>query len=363
MAKHYFKHVFLVFFSVISIGLLSLYFGSNVKAQPAPCGLFTDVPEGSTFYPAIHFLACHGIIEGYPDNTFRPGENVLRGQLSKLVSESAGFNEDPGAQIFTDVAPGHTFYDFINRLARRTIISGYNDSLHCGTQIPCFLPGDPASRQQIAKIVSEAKGYNDTIPTGQQTFADVLPGSTFYIYIERLAMHHIVTGYPCVADPNNPEHCDSQNRPYFRPAAMGSRGEIAKVVAETFFPGYQLTGTPANGTPSPTTSIDCPTHDSGDANCDTNIDLIDFEMWRFDSLDSRNASMRADFNHDNQVDSADFDIWKTGYTGAGGITPTATPPACRGVGEACTFGTQCCSHLCSAEGGHGGQCLPDPNDN
>ena len=49
-----------------------------------PCAVscsitFTDVPQGSTFYPYIHCLACLGIINGYPDGTFKPNANVTQG--------------------------------------------------------------------------------------------------------------------------------------------------------------------------------------------------------------------------------------------------------------------------------------------
>ena len=40
---------------------------------PTSCTLqFTDVPPGSTFYPYVNCLACLGIINGYPDGTFKP---------------------------------------------------------------------------------------------------------------------------------------------------------------------------------------------------------------------------------------------------------------------------------------------------
>ena len=51
------------------------------------------------------------------------------------------------------------------------------------------------TRGQLSKIVAGAAGWTET-PTGQ-TFEDVAPGSTFYLYIERVASRGIVNGYPC----------------------------------------------------------------------------------------------------------------------------------------------------------------------
>ena len=53
-----------------------------------------NLEKRGTFAPwqLVDRYAERGIINGYPqDNTFRPNNNVTRGQLSKIVSESAGF--------------------------------------------------------------------------------------------------------------------------------------------------------------------------------------------------------------------------------------------------------------------------------
>jgi hypothetical protein len=173
---------------------------------------FSDVAVGSTFYPYIRCLACAGVLGGYGDNTFRPGENVTRGQLSKIVANAANFNEPVSGQSFSDVPPGSTFYPFIERMAKRGFIGGYPDDT--------FRPGAFATRGQIAKIVSNAAGYNDT-PTGH-SFSDVPPGSTFYLFVERVAARGAVGGYP-----------DNT----FRPGINTTRGQVSKIVSVVFFPG------------------------------------------------------------------------------------------------------------------------------
>jgi hypothetical protein len=92
---------------------------------------------------------------------FRPNVNATRGQIAKIVSESAGFDDDPGARMFEDVVEGSTFYDFIQRLAMRGIINGYP----CGGpgelcvppgNRPYFRPLNNATRGQTSKIVAIA---------------------------------------------------------------------------------------------------------------------------------------------------------------------------------------------------------------
>jgi hypothetical protein len=213
-------------------------------ATPEPCTIeFTDVLPGSTFYEFVRCMACQGIINGYTSGCetgnpcFRPSNNVTRGQLTKIVSNSAGFNEPVGAQQFQDVVPGHTFYDFIWRLADRGIVAGYA----CGGpgepcvppgNLPYFRPNANVTRGQHSKIVSEAAGFNE--PAGAQQFQDVPPGSTFYDWIWRLADRGIMSGYACggAGEPCVPPG----NLPYFRPGNNATRGQASKIVANTFFP-------------------------------------------------------------------------------------------------------------------------------
>jgi S-layer homology domain len=206
------------------------------------------VPVGSTFYPFIACLACRGIVGGYPCGGpgepcspgnypyFRPANPVTRGQIAKIVSNAAGFIDPVSGQSFEDVPPGSTFYTFIERIAAHGVMSGYP----CGNPEPCVPPlyrpyfrsNNTASRGQVAKVVSSAAGFID--PVSGQTFEDVAPASPFYLFIERLAMRGIISGYPC-GGPGEP--CfPPLNRPYFRPASTITRGQASKIVSNTFFP-------------------------------------------------------------------------------------------------------------------------------
>jgi endoglucanase len=212
---------------------------------------FEDVPQGSTFYDFIECLACRGIVGGYPcggpgepcpGGYFRPNNNVTRGQVSKIVSESAGFSEPVPStqQTFEDVPPGSTFALWVERLSTRGIIGGYP----CGApgepcvapdNRPYFRPNNNVTRGQLSKITSGAAGWTET-PTGQ-TFEDVPPGQTFYLTVERMSGHGIIGGYPC-GGPGEPCVAPA-NRAYFRPNNPATRGQLSKIAANTFFPGCQ----------------------------------------------------------------------------------------------------------------------------
>ena len=60
---------------------------------------------------------------------------------------------------------------------------------------PYFRPGKTMTRGQAAKMITEAVG--DPQPTPRQSFADVVPGSTFHTYAEALKDLGGTDGYPC----------------------------------------------------------------------------------------------------------------------------------------------------------------------
>ena len=218
---------------------------------PTSCALaFEDVSPDSTFYTFIRCLACQGIISGYPcggpgepcvspgnSPYFRVSSNVTRGQLAKIVSEAADFTDPVSGQTFEDVEEGSTFWLWIERLVIHEVMSGYacggaGEPCVAPVNRPYFRPSGVASRGQVTKIVSNAAGFDDD-PTGR-TFEDVLPGSTFYTFTQRLTNRLIMDGYTC----GNPEPCvPPANRPYFRPHSNVTRGQISKIVTNTFFPG------------------------------------------------------------------------------------------------------------------------------
>ncbi|HKP54991.1 MAG TPA: S-layer homology domain-containing protein [Chloroflexia bacterium] len=212
---------------------------SVASATSTICSIsFSDVEPSDPFYAYIQCLACRDIISGYTDGTFRPGNDITRGQIAKMVSNSAGFSEDPGPQIYEDVPPASPFYAFINRLSMRGHMGGYpcglvpEETCEPPDNRPYFRPNASATRGQLAKIVSNAAGLGGD-PTGL-FYTDVPDDHTFYVWIMRLTQLGVMSGYPCGTIPEEP--CDEENRPYFRPFNNVTRGQASKIVANTFFP-------------------------------------------------------------------------------------------------------------------------------
>ena len=173
-----------------------------------PCAVnFVDVPPSDPFYTYIHYLYCAGVISGYNDGTFRPGNPTTRGQLTKIVVLARGWSvQCPSTGHFSDVLPGSVFYCFVETAYSRGIISGYND----GT----FRPGNNVTRAQLTKIVVIAMNWTIQCPaTGH--FSDVTVNDPFYCFIETAYGHGIISGY---------------NDGTFRPGNSATRAQISKIV-------------------------------------------------------------------------------------------------------------------------------------
>ena len=120
---------------------------------------FSDVQPDNPFYLYVETARSRNIISGYTDGTFRPGAEITRGQIAKVVALAEGWPlENPGSATFIDVAPGSAFYSYVETAARRGVLGGYNDRT--------FRPGNPATRGQVSKIV-----YNATVSPPQYTLS------------------------------------------------------------------------------------------------------------------------------------------------------------------------------------------------
>jgi len=201
---------------------------TTVAATATPCTIrFTDVTDPTAYYyQGIYYLACHGVISGYSDGTYKPFNNTTRGQMTKIVT--LAFNlalvTPPATGTFTDVLPDNVFYQLIETAAARGIVSGYTCggvNSQTGTPEPCdgarrpyFRPSNFVTRGQLTKIVVIGAGFPLRNPP-TPTFTDVAPSNVFYQSIETAVCHGIITGYD--------DHT-------FRPNNYAFRGQIAKIV-------------------------------------------------------------------------------------------------------------------------------------
>ncbi len=177
---------------------------------PYPCiPEIDDVAHDNWAWPYVSSLFCRGIISGYLDHTFHPGQRTSRVQFLALLARAENWPlVAPATPTFADVPPTFWGYDYIETAYAHGVVAGYAD----GT----FHPVDYVNRAQVAKMVALAAGWSGTpVPPGTPRFSDVPPSDWAYPFVEQAAAHGLISGY---ADGT------------FRPAGWATRAQMAKIV-------------------------------------------------------------------------------------------------------------------------------------
>ncbi len=150
---------------------------------PAQAATFTDVPTSHWAYEAINDISTRGLVNGYPDGTYRLNQPVTRAQIAKIVA--LAINAKPSATFkprFQDVSSAHGAYDHIRALTERGIFTDGDK----------FQPNKPLTRAEMSKII--ALGYKLIVDDNNQIkFNDVPKQNHFHGYITTLAELGITT--------------------------------------------------------------------------------------------------------------------------------------------------------------------------
>ncbi|MBA2175021.1 S-layer homology domain-containing protein [Halobacillus locisalis] len=147
---------------------------------------FNDVPDNHFAKDSIDYLTSKAIISGYGDGTYKPDQNVTRGEASLMINRSIVFDRHPPENPeFADVIPTTSTYEAIARLKQEEIIDGFGDG--------SFYPDQPLTRDQMAKIVVNA--FNLESQSTDVEFSDVDEEGWAYPYIQVLAENEVTVGY------------------------------------------------------------------------------------------------------------------------------------------------------------------------
>ncbi|WP_186667805.1 S-layer homology domain-containing protein [Sporosarcina sp. BP05] len=114
----------------VATGTLAVAVPVYTQADEVKVPTFSDVKniESHHFYESVSNLASRGIVKGFGDGTFRPHQSVTRGQVASVLALTLGLNtknvKNPG---FKDVRVTDQNYGSIAALVEAGIIDGYND--------------------------------------------------------------------------------------------------------------------------------------------------------------------------------------------------------------------------------------------
>ncbi len=137
---------------------------------------FTDLAEGSDAYDAANILNMLGVINGYPDGSFKPENNVTRAEFTAMLLRTRGMGSIGSTSLenppFPDVTTSDVSWAIANiRTAHQMgVINGYDD----GT----FKPNNNVSYEEAVKMIVCALGYGEMGTEGTYWYSKYLVTAT-----------------------------------------------------------------------------------------------------------------------------------------------------------------------------------------
>lgn len=118
----------------------------NLDGEQKETG-FSDVGAEQKASGYIASAVEEGIIQGYPDKTYRPDATVTRGQMAIFLSRAFKLTTESDSS-FTDITPSMASYSHIKRIIAENLTQGYSDST--------FRPDVKVTRAQFSAFLARA---------------------------------------------------------------------------------------------------------------------------------------------------------------------------------------------------------------
>ncbi|MCA9385319.1 S-layer homology domain-containing protein [Candidatus Dojkabacteria bacterium] len=109
--------------SILSVIIFPLFINSTLAA-------FTDIIPDTTFYDAIVYVQDEGIVSGFEDGTYRPLNEITRGEFTKIIINSRfdqSTIENCTEKVFPDITDENKFIRYICVAKNHNIVNGYSD--------------------------------------------------------------------------------------------------------------------------------------------------------------------------------------------------------------------------------------------
>ena len=149
---------------------------------------FSDVKAGDWFNNAVSTCVKAGIIKGYEDGTFRPGQSITRAEFAAIAARFLGPDaDDEGVGDFADTADKWYSAD-VRKAAKAGWINGMGGSR--------FEPNANITRAQVMSIVNRmldrTPDADHMLPT-MKTWIDNPEGTWYYVDVQEATNGHDYT--------------------------------------------------------------------------------------------------------------------------------------------------------------------------
>lgn len=129
-------------FTKIALNAFQLPRASSVSEKP-----FNDVNIDEWYAPYIQAAKQNGIVQGYPDGSFRPNDPISRVEALKVILETSGLDIENTQANFIDTLTGAWYEKYVSYAFQNGFISGIGNGE--------FGPGHPILRSEMAQVVAK----------------------------------------------------------------------------------------------------------------------------------------------------------------------------------------------------------------
>lgn len=109
--------------AILALATVTFLQMGSVLAQTTS---FSDVPTSYDYYEAVDYLRGEQVVEGYEDGTYKPENTINRAEFVKIVLLSSG-EEPEGSDCFPDVT-NQWFAPYVCKAKDLGLVEGYPDS-------------------------------------------------------------------------------------------------------------------------------------------------------------------------------------------------------------------------------------------
>ena len=148
---------------------------------------YSDVAETAWYNNAVSTLSRMGILGGYEDGTFRPNASITRAEFAKIAVSFFEYEDISAENIFTDVAAGSWYENFVAVAAKLGLIEGYAGNV--------YRPNESITRAEACTIINRTLGRapdaDHLLPESEMnTWPDNRPGVWYYAQLQEATNSH-----------------------------------------------------------------------------------------------------------------------------------------------------------------------------
>ncbi|MFC1655661.1 septal ring lytic transglycosylase RlpA family protein [Patescibacteria group bacterium] len=186
-------------FLIFSVPFIASAQSEEAVEEPVDTHVFSDVDVGHPEYVALKYLKEKGILEGYNDGSFKPGNLINRIEALKIILEANGTITDDYVEqnrlggsnystnldlvSFSDIYKSQWYFPYLKKGVEEGVVQGYED----GT----FRPIITVNRVESFKMVME----DDDVVLPEVTenpYVDVNMNEWFAPYIQEAKLRQII---------------------------------------------------------------------------------------------------------------------------------------------------------------------------